>query len=149
MSDAFAAPKVEWVQRVLGVTLGSRTHDWSKLRMIWQQASEAADAQIAALQGALRESDDDVLQEIGEFGLSGVTGNFRVPLMAGLRELDRTASSGGAAKLLATIQRFRAHIESSEKIRACDDNPFGVAVSLQDTLGKALAQMESDIARAA
>jgi hypothetical protein len=142
MGDSGAASKAEWVQRVLGVTVlraaaGGAAADWVRLASLWQEASDAVDQQIAVLQATLRESDDPELQEIAEFGLNGVTGNFRVPLMAALR-----GAQAGEVRARAQLPRiaaaFREHIDSDERIAACDDNPFGVRVSIGATLGPAL-----------
>ena len=147
--------KSDWVARVLGVSAasgGGGRVDWPAIGAAWRSASDEADQQIAALQAALRSSDDEVLEEIAEFGLNGLTGNFKTPLMAALMDIERgdpavIAKTG--PKLLTIVQQFRAHLDGSEKIDVCDDNPFGVAVSLRATLGGALAQMEQALQRAA
>ncbi|HLY55135.1 MAG TPA: hypothetical protein VKS60_06240 [Stellaceae bacterium] len=149
MGDTDDAVKQEWVARVLGVTFSqgkAPAANWDTVRAMWRQASDAADAQIAALQAALRKTDDDTLHEIAEFGMNGVTGNFKVPLMAALIELG---APGQGAKALKIVRDFRAYLDTDEKVLVCDENPFEVPVSLRATLGGALAQMEAALAKAA
>lgn len=116
---------------------------WADAKEVWTRASDTVDAQIVKLQAALKKSDDEELVEIAEFGLNAVTGGFKVPLMAVIRDLD----SAGApkpetiAKARNIVADFHAHINSDERVAVCDDNPFGVAMSIRATLGEALAQM--------
>ncbi|MBI4692899.1 MAG: hypothetical protein HY749_02670 [Gammaproteobacteria bacterium] len=116
---------------------------WAKARAAWMEASDAVDAQIAKLQSALRGQDDVDLHEIAEYGLNGVTGGFKVPLMAAIRDIDDQGSGDedAIADLRDIIAGFRGHLESDERIAVCDDNPFRVAVSIRKTLGDALAEM--------
>lgn len=134
----------EWVIRVLGIdpTPAQRPGPSSLQEAIQQfrDASEAVDAQIAGLQQALRGSDDEELRDIGEFGLNAVTGNFRVPLMAALMAAQQ-GGERGAAELGKAVAAYRNHIEADEGVEACDENPFGVAVSIRSTLVPALDQL--------
>jgi hypothetical protein len=145
-----------WVARVLGMTLpasatpsserGNLTERWRVARAAWQDAIEAVDGQIAALQKVMRDSGDETLEEIAEYGLNGVTKGHKVPLMAAMMEVgagtpDALVKAG--PKALAAAQAFRKHIESDERVAACDDNPGGVAVTIRGTLGPALAQIEA------
>lgn len=136
-----------WVQAALGYRFegGSEggaagTQSLHAAIASWRDASEAVDGQIGALQSALKQSGDDDLAEIGEFGLNAVTGGFKVPLMAALAGAERGAP-GDIAKLADLIPRFRAHLEGDERVEACDENPFGVAVSIRATLVPALDQL--------
>ena len=160
----------DWVARVLGVgantspgvpegesldlaALGLDTSDlWQGAVQTFQNAVEAVDGQISELQATLRDSDDPELHEIAEFGLNGVTGNTRVPLMAAMRE----AGDGGAAQLTAAkpkltraIDAFRKQLASEPRIAACDTNPFDVPVAIQSTYEDALDQLENVLKRAA
>jgi hypothetical protein len=124
---------------------------WTAARQSWQDASDALDAQIAQLQQALRKSGDAELVEIAEFGLNGVTGNFKVPLMASIRDIDSAPPEGLKAlaqKARGLVAKFAAHIESEERIMACEENPFGVTVSIRSTLKPALAKLEEVLASA-
>ena len=153
MPEAGAADaRADWLQRVLGfgVPAGAPASatgpapDWASARQGWQAASEAVDGQISGLQAVLRKTGDDQLEEIAEFGLNGVTGNHRVPLMAALMELgDGNPATLGKAgpKALGIIDAFRSYLESSEQVEVCDANPFGAPVAIRATLVPALAQM--------
>lgn len=141
-----------WLQRVLGFTLPAAGQaaattpaapaGWQAARRAWDAASETVDGQIAGLQAALRQSGDDTLEEIAEFGLNGVTGNYRVPLMAALMEIgtgNPAAIQKTGPKALKIINDFRDYLESSEVVEVCDGNPFKAPVSIRTTLGSALA----------
>ena len=142
------ADQNDWVTRVLGIRFGAGGGmggaDLKAAAERWRDASEAADAQIARLQQVLRGSDDSELGEIGEFGINAVTGNFRVPLMAALMGAQ-AGNPQDAAKLAAAIQRFRDHLDSDDRVEACDDNPFGVQVSLRGTLIPALDELAASL----
>ena len=122
---------------------------WAAAKIAWQAASDTVDSQITQLQRALRESADDELKQIGEFGLNALTGNFKVPLLAAIRGVD---SAGGPAlkaaadKLVAIIDGFQKHINSDEGVAACDDNPFGVTVTIKSSLKEAFDEMKQALA---
>ncbi len=151
-----------WVGRVLGVTVSGASQGVSPgvslgvspggaagfpaALAAWRDAAETVDGQIAQLARALRDTGDDDLADIAEFGLNAVTAGHKVPLMAALMMLgsgDPPAMAKFGAKALKTVQAFRGHIESDERVAACDDNPFGVAVSIRAMLGPALAGLET------
>jgi hypothetical protein len=124
---------------------------WATARTAWQDAIETVDSQISALQRALRETTDEELEEIAQYGMNAVTNNHKVPLMAALMEVgpgtaESLAKSG--PKALAAVQAFKKHIESDARVAACDQNPLGVAVSIRSTLSPALAGLEAALAPA-
>jgi hypothetical protein len=124
---------------------------WRAARASWQDAIETIDSQIKVLQKVLRGSGDEELEAIAEFGLNGVTGNFRVPLMASMMDLDRASGEDfkrGAARALGIVANFKRHIETDEIVGAVDDNPFDVDVGIRTTLGGALTEIE-DVLKAA
>ena len=111
----------------------------------WRTASETVDSQLSRLQEVLLATDDEELVEIAEFGLNAVTGDFKVPLMTALMNLDRAAEKDKAklaTAVLTAAAEFKTHIARSEQVAVCDDNPFGVQVSIAATLGPALDQFE-------
>jgi hypothetical protein len=119
---------------------------WTAARAAWQDAIEAVDSQISALQRALRETGDEELEEIAQYGLNAVTNNHKVPVMAAVMEIgsgsaESLAKSG--PKALAAVQAFKKHIESDQRVAACDQNPLGAAVAIRATLGPALAKLEA------
>lgn len=140
-----------WVARVLGVTLpedgaaGGGGVDLTQAAQAWRAASETVDGQIAALQAALLQDGDGELAEIAEFGLNAITGGYKVRFMAALMEAE-----GGSSKARATLAQiipdFRQHLDSDERVEACDENPFGVAMSVRATLIPALDQLARVVA---
>jgi hypothetical protein len=116
---------------------------WPAAKKSWELAIESVDKQIAKLQSTLKGSDDEELQGIAKFGLSGVTGNFKTPLMAVISEIESAqgdALAGHARKAAEISGNFLKHVTTSPKIEACDENPFGVQVTIRKTLGDALSQ---------
>jgi len=144
------ANKNQWVERVLGYQFangagGGGAGALKAAAEAWRAASEAVDDQISALQSVLRSSGDDELKEIGEYGLGAVAGGFKVPLMAALRGAE-AGEPRDREKLAAIIPQFRTHLERDERVEACDENPFGVALCIRATLVPALDQLERSLA---
>lgn len=115
----------------------------------WDQAVAAVNVQMAELGEYLASSDDEDLQQIAEFGLGAVTQSHLVPLRAALMELaasspDRLRAS--AKRVQNLVDAFKKHVESSEVVAACDTNPFGVSVSIRQTLAPGFAALERGIA---
>lgn len=148
--------KTAWVDRVLGVAVGGNggassdgnSLDWPTLRVAFDEAVSTVDGQIAALQTALKNSGDDTLEEIAEFGMNGLTGNHRVPLMATMIEIDQGGSEAvriSGPKLLKLAVEFKAYLDNDERVEVCDENPFGVPVSIQATLGGALGRLATEL----
>ena len=108
----------------------------------WMTASETVDGQISTLQNVLKQSDDEDLHEIAEYGLNALTADHKVKLMAAMQD-----ARGGAANALDNLRQtaasFRSHLESSGSVSACDSNPFGVSMSIRATLVPALLKRES------
>ena len=139
--------KRAWVKRVLGVEIGAPSGgrvDLSKAVAGWRDALDRLNGQIAALQSVLRGSPDEDLHEIAEFGLNAMTANHRVKIQAALMDLQSGAAN--PSKIAATaklVAAFAAHVASDKRIAACDANPFGVALSIRNTLMPALDGLTS------
>lgn len=137
--------KWDWMQRVLGVSgetprapaAGPRP----KLSPIWMEAKEEVDAGISRLQDALRQTADDDLLQIAEYGLYGATQGESVKLMAALRVADG-GSDEGLAKVLDAVSDYRDFLDGAPIVELIEDNPFGVKVPLRRTLGAALDELE-------
>src|SRR5262249_35996319 len=117
------------------VDMAAFAQRWPAAREAWQNASDTVDAQIGQLQQALRASEDEDLQEIAEFGLNGVTGNFKVPLQVAIREIDSAqgdALQASITKARTIVANFQTHIQGSEQILVCDENSFGVKVTIRE-----------------
>lgn len=140
--------KRAWITRVLAVHLpagSSGSAEFDRALAAWRQALLAVDGQIAGLQRLLRTAPDDELTEIAEFGLNAMTGNFKVKLQSALME----AQSGNdkARQIAARLAgAFRDHLNSDARVAACDANPFGVAMSIRQTLVPPLTSLLSALA---
>jgi hypothetical protein len=145
-----------WIARVLGVTPGAAAlgstdarRMWESARAIWFDASKRADAQLAALQGVLRASDDEELRQIADMGLNAVTGNHKVPLLAAIQDIDGSEQPDGGkiAKLRQIADGFIEHLASDLHVDAVDTNELGVTVRIADTLIPALEELDAALER--
>lgn len=123
-------------------TVDTQVDELASARAQWFQASEAVDNQIASLQSVLKQTDNEDLHEIAEFGLNAMTADHKVKLMAALQDA-RSAAPAAILALHKAAAEFRGHLESSGSIGACDDNPFGVTVAIRATLLPALKALEA------
>ncbi len=143
MSDR-SDDKASWVTRVLGVRFDAPPPggpseaspvDFPKVLRTWQQALDAVDGQIAALQTVLQVSGDDGLQAIAAFSLNAITADHTAKIQTALLEIgssdDFQRAAGTAIGLIAS---FLAYLSTDERVAACDANPFGVAMTLRGTL---------------
>lgn len=118
---------------------------------IWRDARESVDTGISQLQSALRGYDDPDLSRIAEMGLNGITDGVQTGLMAALFDFQRASGEGrvkAAQTLAQRVADCRKVIEGDPIIALCEDNPFGVAVSIRGPLGAALNELDA-LARAA
>jgi hypothetical protein len=130
---------------------GKPTADVATARTELVDAMHTVESQLSKLADGLFATNVSELSEIAEFGLSAVTGNYRVPMMAALMALgpatpETLAKSGD--KAIAAVQAFRKHIDTDERVAACERNPLGVPVTIRTTLGPALDALEAAIAQA-
>lgn len=146
MPDAFETQRA-WTRRVLGVDIAPTSTDRPDLSRAvagWRQALDKVDGQISGLQAVLRSAPDEELQEIAEFGLNAMTGNHKVKIQAALMDLQAGDTSprkiSAAASLVAS---FIAHLASDKRVAACDANPFGVAMSVRQTLTPTLDALKT------
>lgn len=117
---------------------------WSAARDNWQKAEEAVGAQISDLQSAFRGSGVEVLQDIANTGLPALTGNTRTRALAAIFEIDKIKSNPTEKTLQRAEKRLsdlRAQLSSNPQVKACDENPFGIRVSISATLGGALDEL--------
>jgi hypothetical protein len=121
-------------------------------RVIWLSAKDQADRQIGALQAELRGTGNPRLQRIADAGLNGVSKNLNVGLAVSLMELDISTGDvlkKAQAQALAMIDRYKKFVSQDSSVRLCDENPFGVSVTLRQTLGEALGKIEKMVRSAA
>jgi hypothetical protein len=140
------AASQEWVKRVLGIDLpgaaqGGAVKRGAPLMPIWLAAKEEVDTGIGKLQDALRQSDDEDLHAIAEFGLYGATRGQTVQLMAALTDADKSHSPEALAKVVNAVDDFRDFLDGAPIVDLIENNPFGVAVPMRQTLGAALAEL--------
>jgi hypothetical protein len=124
---------------------------WSAAKNAWRNASDTVDGQITQLQTALRQTEDSELHDIAETGLNAVTGDYKVPLMAGMFDLDQATGprlKKAADKVKTLVTAFKAYLDREPAIAACDQNPFEVTVTIRKSLGAALEQMDKVLAAA-
>ncbi|HND30837.1 MAG TPA: hypothetical protein PLA94_12595, partial [Myxococcota bacterium] len=120
-----------------------RFEEWRKAAAAFRDANEKVDEQISKLQVALRGSGDAGLAAIADKGLNGVTGNFKVPLLALLRDIESAGAAGfpeRAPRAAAAANAFLKHINSAATVGVCDSNPL-TPVSIRATLGPALTSL--------
>lgn len=122
---------------------------WSAAKEAWEASLDTVDAQIAKLQSVLKASDDPDLRQIAEFGLPALTGNHRTPLVAAMMEVDRASGENldkAMRRAEAAAAAFENYLGSSDTVRVTDDNGFGVAVTIRESLGAALREMQKVLA---
>lgn len=162
------AEQAAWVARVLAITIPAangadsqatpapaQTAGWPAARQAWQDANDSVNDQINALRQKLHESaqegDGDIeglaeaLNEIADGGLNAITEDHRVKLMASIMSIGAGSPADiqkFGPKALSEIAQFRAFLDGSPIIAACDTNPFDVKMSLRATLGAPLGRME-------
>ena len=143
-----------WIIRVLGVTPGAAVSGstdaqqmWESTRAIWFDASERADAQLAALQRALRASDDEELRQIGEMGLNAVTGNHKVRLLAAIQDIEGRGQpdAGKIAKLRQIADGFIEHLASDVHVDAAIVMLAKLLLQRGDELAQRLALVRHNV----
>jgi hypothetical protein len=129
---------------------------WPKAKSAWLDALDTVNGQLEKLRRELIGIDDAELKRIAEFGLNAITADHKVPLQAAIIDVDEATAGGttgeaavkAVAKAKDLVVEFRDHIDTDERVEACDDNPFDVKVTIRESLDAALAQMEQALAAA-
>jgi len=109
-------------------------------------AFATADAQVRRLQAFLAVHPDQELRAIAgssEFGINALTAGYRVKLTGAVRVLVGASPSDlprALTRARQLVAEFRFHVQSSDRIEACDENPVGVPVGIRGSLGPALRQ---------
>lgn len=113
--------------------------------IVWRDAKEDCDTGISALQSVLRRHDDPDLTRIADLGLHGLTDGLQSRLMAALMDFRNASGEGrpiAGAKLATAAAELRDRIQADPVIALCEDNPFGIAVSIRAPLSAALTEVE-------
>lgn len=148
---AHAEALLERLEQLSGGTGTAQGPDPDRLRAArdaWNDAVEDTDRQLTSLVDVLRRTGNRDLADVADKIPTSVFGNTRVPLTAALMDLARATGGSrdaAAAKALKAAGRLRGHLAGDPQVLACDDNPFGVPVSLRATLGRALDAIETTI----
>lgn len=117
---------------------------WKQGKSAWEGALKNVNGQLEKLRGSLLQANDSDLKSIAEFGLNAITANHKVPLQVAIMEVDRAAGPGkikAIDKAQDAVIAFRDHIERDERVEACDNNPFGVTVTLRSELSRGLDKL--------
>lgn len=112
---------------------------WSAAKSTWLEVNDSIGEQLNGLRKHLLESDDSDLRSIAELGLNAITNNHRVAVQKGIMDIDRSEGQARVQfieRLQEVVQDFWEHIETDERVDACEGNPFGVKVEIRSDLGK-------------
>ena len=152
----YAAGGIESLRHALdAAAAGSGNQPSGRLEQVlaeFDAAQATVNEQIAELQRELRDSADPDLQRIGQFGLNALTGNTRVKLQAAIMELRGglpTVDPAMARNVARLAEQMAAFLSEDTKVRACDNNPFEVSMSINATLGGAARQLHEVLRQAA
>lgn len=152
----YAAGGIELLRHALdAAAAGSGNQPSGRLEQVlaeFDAAQATVNEQIAELQRELRDSADPDLQRIGQFGLNALTGNTRVKLQAAIMELRGglpTVDPAMARNVARLAEQMAAFLSEDTKVRACDNNPFEVSMSINATLGGAARQLHEVLRQAA
>ncbi|MCG7627755.1 hypothetical protein MHM88_08060 [Epibacterium sp. MM17-32] len=116
---------------------------------IWIAAKDTVDGQIGQLQSALRGIRHPAFDRIADLGLAGLSGGtMNTTLMAALydyRDAPASRQEDSRTALRAAVGTYRAFLHSDPVVAHCENNPFGVRLTLIETLGGALGRIESEL----
>lgn len=147
-----------WMLEVLNITISNTAAangadpeqatgaSLDKLLPVWMDAKESTDQGISQLQRALMNTNDPDLMQIAEYGLNGATDRQMTKLVVALREVDGEATPQARATLASAVVSFREFLDGSPITQLIEDNPFGIAIPIRQTLGSALDQIEQRLA---
>jgi len=108
---------------------------------VWIKASDLVIGQITQLQDVLRKSQDPDLLAIANQGVSGLIKDLQAGLRVGLTRFDQAqgdAKEKAKDKAESLVEDWQDTLASDRRIAMLDENPFGVKVSVKQTLDAAL-----------
>ena len=151
-SDAEKSKWQELEERVVAKAISDQfPQNWEQAKVAWLDAVDKVNAQLNSLRAELLNQEDSELKQIAEYGLNAVTDNHRVPLQASIINVDKAVGQAKAKFIVKTrefVEEFRDHIDTDEQVEACDENPFGVAVTIRNSLGGALTALDAALEQA-
>lgn len=113
---------------------------------VWNATREDLDRQIELLKAALRSFRHPDLDRIAEVGFNAFTDGRNTKLMAALFDFKQSPTPQAAAKVEAAIARYEELLGSGSVLDDYDDNPFGVRVTLRQTLTRGLDALRAGLA---
>jgi hypothetical protein len=119
-----------------------------QVRETWLQAKETVDKQLTALQKSLKSTGDKVFSRLAEFGIGGVSKRLQTGLLVSLMNLEQAkgdARQKSMDQALKAIADFQKLLTGDKSIALIEANPFGVQISLRQTLGGALTEMQRSL----
>lgn len=110
---------------------------WHRAAGALGEALEEAERQVAALEQGLKKQGDPDLAEIAAHGLDEVLGAHPKRLRDALGAFETLELEARTEALKALGNALDALSDDLKRavVEACDENPFGVSVSLRETLG--------------
>jgi hypothetical protein len=120
--------------------------DWAAARKNLRAAIDDLEAQLATFAEALLKSNDPNMEWVAEQGLTQLLGGLR----ASATTIDKSAAKS-PEKIAKFARPALAELEKrldSPQVRACDENKFGVKVTIKRTIEAALREMSQTLDKA-
>jgi hypothetical protein len=111
----------------------------------WKQTRETVQDQIASLRRELDAFDDPDVQSIRERLSSALDKYPRLDLASLAGANDPVDFGSRLEKTRGTVAEWRKLLAADAALRAMDENPFGVDVSIVDTYGDALDSIATEL----
>ncbi len=114
---------------------------------VWRDAKDAVDAQCGQLYDKLKRVGLPVLIEAAN-QIENVLGGYRTKLVVALTNFDGAAGDAKEKARTAAIEVIGAYQDSIPNdihVIAADSNPFGVQVTIRETLGAALNRLRQQL----
>jgi hypothetical protein len=142
------AVAVQWVARVLGVTLNDVGEERTipPLLPIWTAAAEQATDELVQLQTAIRALRTPLAAMVARKGIGGLIIRIRSDISASLEAFDH-APADQRAQMAKDVRHhisdMRMFIGANAALPMLEKNSFGVAVSVRPKLDNALDKIEA------
>ncbi|MEX0283180.1 MAG: hypothetical protein AB3N23_01065 [Paracoccaceae bacterium] len=138
------------IKRIQGALakLGEGTAARKKVLPIWAAAKDETDTQLSALQNQLRGDGHPVFAAIADKGLHGITSGELTAMMRATMDYDGAGADTlekATTDLRGSIGRMREFLTRDKGVALLDGNQMDVTVTLRDTLGDALNQIEETL----
>jgi hypothetical protein len=120
----------------------------ARAQQLWRDAKDAVDRQIVGLQDLLRKAGDAGLAQVAD-SVGTIMGRFKSGMTAALLELDKAGPADKAKardRAAAILLAYQKHLATDRFIAGADANPFGVKVTIRETLGGALKAVQAELA---